>query len=272
VTWLGVLVLCIPIGVAVVLIAAPARFAGMHVFENIRGGELRVNLVLLLLMLASQVALAAMLFLYLREMQKAAFRYRGSDSVVDRIGSWVATLSLVMFAALILYMGFVVAMFLGRFAVSAAELFEWGRVVLLSTFGMFFVLDALLWYSGARMAGEAARSLAGASTDAEKNAFALAIRRADNDRDLARSSWLLIDVPVLLLAFGALGLRWLMVRSGGYDVVFDRDFVSCGIEGTPSRELADLFGNGVDAGVTIGLMVFSQIEFVVLKGRWAFRR
>jgi hypothetical protein len=257
--------------IAMALIGASSHFPGMTVFQNIRGGELRVNMVLLLLMLASQVALAAMLFLYIREMRRAAFRYRGDDGGVDRIWSVVSDLSQLTLLSLVLYMGFVVAMFNGVLIVTAGALFEWGRIILLATFFAFFVLDGLLWVAGSRLAREAAKAL-GAASGSENAPLALAQRQAENDRDLAFMSLLLIDLPVLALALGALWLRWLMVHSGGYDVVFDHAFVSCGIEGAPNKDLADLFGNGVDAGVTIGLMVFSQLEFVVLKGRWALNR
>jgi hypothetical protein len=268
------LALSIPIIVCIwMIVRYNGRTRGLDVFANIDGYVYPVSSILLLLVLGSIAVVAINLLFYLSDMMRQVGKNEEGVGI-----TWRRSVLFVLVGMLLLLVAYIVLIVLATLGFKSpfshllelTSIFSFSRWLAVITFSCFLVIDAAFAWSYTKqlqfLFGQYSAQIGSASERLSQ--LFLKIAQMRNNREFALLSAVLIDLPFLILTILGGALVDYVASNPMLHAARDMDFPTHSEYTVLEEGLFELFLQGVDAGVSVSVLLMSQLVFATLVVRW----
>lgn len=209
-----------------------------------------INSVFILFVYIALIPVLVNIVYYLNDSFELVFKYIGNNKAIKRLNKFS------FFS--ILLIAIVTAIFILLISIkylSFHQIVEYNRYVSLAIFLTFLVIDILTWKS---------ELIEKKENNGDSEHF-------DINISFSKESTFLINLPTLLIISLSLIFTYQLEHIEFYKNIIDRSSFLFDIQILVDKEIIELFINGIETGILMTSIVFSQIIFFFIKTKWDYR-
>lgn len=232
-------------------------------FSTIQGNDYSINVVLLVFILVSYMVLLITFILYLKGIFLEVFLYKGNSRFFKVYNSIALVLNILILIAIVGYIGFI---FVCHWVVQSKG-FTFHYIIRANTFlsgiifSLFIIIDCLTVKSEKIKLQE---------TQSSKAEFDKEEKQIRNNIRFSYASTVLINGPVISLIVLADVMAKLLIGNEGFKDFIDKTFYHMLRVPMLREETYNLFIIGMETGLVVSVLLFSQIVFLFLKFWWHY--
>ena len=240
-------------------------------FNQIHQNIFVVNDVLLAFIVASYGVVFLGLCFYFWGAVGDLNKYTGSSNTVKLLNALCLILLFAVFATLILYLFIMLATCSGWWSESIHEKLNIETIVVtnkylsLGIFLVFLIADLFAWKSQALQQKENHKKLNDAPHDTH---LKHSIAQTSDQIQLSRNATFLVNIPTVLLTASMVILSSYVSKAARFRGSVDHHLHYLEVKNFVGEETFGLFLNGLEAGVIVCTIIYSQIIYVIIRTRW----
>ena len=225
------------------------RYNTFNYFNDL--SEYNINSVFIIFVYIALIPVLVNIVYYLNDSFDLVFKYNGNNKRIKVLNKFS------FFS--ILLIAIITAIFILLISIkylSFNQIIEFNRYVSLAIFLIFLIIDILTWKS----------ELIEKSENNKDNS-----NQFDINITFSKESTFLINVPTLLIISLSLIFIHKLENIDFYKNMIDRNNFLFDIQILVDKKIIDLFINGIETGILMTSIVFSQIIFFFIKTKWDYR-
>lgn len=252
-----VLIFPIIVGLCIVL-ESPDWISSFTVFYENNNTIYVINTVFILFVFMSLLPILINMLFYLFDSSNQINSYIGPNKSIRNFH--IISMVLIIFLAVSIFvflMGLIWSIYSNQQIINLANIIMFNSYLSIAIFSIFLLMDALAWKSGVIMHKEKINC---------KTAFI--VKRS------AMESLLFVDIPALLIVLSSI-----IFLSKLEDIDYFKSFLSdprvflkpvAVLLQNNQKEVIELFPNGIETGIIMASIIYSQILYFILKVKWDY--